>query len=248
MSQQQISIHTKDGACKAWVLTPDGKGPWPAVIFYMDGFGIRPTMNEMADHIAMQGYVVLLPDLFYRFGPYGPFDPKEVLKGDFRAIVGPMIASTDNHKAAEDTAAFLSYLESRADVVHSKNGKVGTVGFCMGGGMALTAAGFYPDQIAAAASFHGGNLATDLPTSPHLVIPKIKAEIYVAGADKDRGYPPEMAQRLEEALSKAGVRHKCEIYEGKMHGWMKPDMPVYDAQAAERGWRELFALYARALH
>jgi carboxymethylenebutenolidase len=114
--------------------------------------------------------------------------------------------------------------------------------------MALTAAGYYPDRIAAAVSFHGGNLATDLPVSPHLIFPKIKAEVYVAGADNDHGYPPEMAKQVEQALTQAGVRHKCEIYEGKMHGWMKPDMPVYDAQAAERGWRELFALYARALH
>jgi carboxymethylenebutenolidase len=244
MSQQQVSIKTKDGICKTWVLTPEKKSQWPGVVFYMDGFGIRPAMIEMAQHIAKKGYVVLLPDLYYRFGAYGPYEPKEVLKGDFRAIIGPIMSSTDNHKAAEDTAAFLSYLDSRDDV---KGDKVGTVGFCMGGGMALTAAGYYPDRVAAAVSFHGGNLATDLPTSPHLLVSKIKAEVYVAGADKDHGYPPEMAQRLEDVLTKAGVRHKCEIYEGKMHGWMKPDMPVFDAPAAERGWRELFALYGRAL-
>lgn len=244
MSQQQINIQAKDGNCKTWVLTPEGKGPWPAVLFYMDGFGIRPAMIEMAKHIADQGYLVLLPDLYYRLGAYGPLDPKEVLKGNARAVMGPMMASTDNHKAAEDTAALLSYLDTRSDVAGKK---VGTVGFCMGGGMALTVAGYYPDRVAAAASFHGSNLATDLPTSPHLLIPKIKAEVYVAGADKDHGYPPEMAQRLEAALTKAGVRHKSEIYEGKLHGWMKPDMPVYDAPAAERGWKELFALYARTL-
>jgi carboxymethylenebutenolidase len=244
MNQQQVSIPTKDGICKASVLKPEGKGPWPAVIFYMDGFGIRPAMVEMANHISKQGYVVLLPDLYYRHGAYGPYVPSEVLKGDFRAIIGPIMASTDNHKAAEDTAAFLSYLDSRNDVAGKK---VGTVGFCMGGGMALTAAGYYPDRVAAAASFHGGRLATDEPTSPHLVVPKIKAEVYVAGADKDHGYPPEMAQRLEEVLTKAGVRHKSEIYKDKLHGWMKPDMPVFDAEAAERGWKELFALYARTL-
>jgi carboxymethylenebutenolidase len=244
MGQQQVDIKTKDGICKTWVLTPEGKGSWPGVIFYMDAFGIRPGMIQMAKHIASQGYVVLLPDLYYRIGAYGPLDPKEVLKGDFRAIVGPLMTSTDNHKAAEDTSAFLAYLDTRSDVAPKK---VGTVGFCMGGGMALTAAGYYPNRIAAAASFHGGNLATDLPTSPHLVIPKIKAEVYVAGADKDHSYPPEMAKRIEETLTQTGVRHKCEIYEGKLHGWMKPDMPVYDAKAADRGWKELFALYARTL-
>jgi len=244
MSEQQISIRTKDGTCQAWVFTPEGKGKWPAVIVYMDGFGIRPAMKQMGAGLAAHGYVVLLPDLYYRLGPYAPLVPKEVLKGDFRAVVGPMMASTSNLKAAEDTAAFLASLDARADVAGKK---VGTVGFCMGGGMALTAAGRYPDRIAAAASFHGGRLATDEPASPHLVFSKIKAEVYVAGADMDSGYPPEMARRVEAELAKGGVRHKCEIYEGKRHGWMKPDMPVYDAEAAERGWKELYALYARAL-
>lgn len=244
MKQEQVTIKAKDGNCKAWVITPEGKGTWPAVIFYMDAFGIRPAMIQMATHIAEQGYVVVLPDLFYRFGAYGPFEPKEVFKGDFRAIIGPIMSSTDNHKAADDTAGILAYLDTRSDVAGKK---VGTVGFCMGGGMALTAAAYYPDRVAAAASFHGGNLATDLPVSPHLLMPKIKGEVYVAGADNDQGYPPEMAQRVEDVLTKAGVRHKCEIYKDKGHGWMKPDMPVFDAAAAERGWKELFALYARNL-
>jgi carboxymethylenebutenolidase len=244
VSQTQVTVQAKDGPCNVWVLKPEGEGNWPGVIFYMDAFGIRPAMIQMASHVASEGYVVLLADLFYRFGPYGPLEPKEVLKGDFRAIVGPMMASTDNHKTAEDTAALLAYLDSRSDV---KGSKVGTVGFCMGGGMALTAAAYYPDRIAAAASFHGGNLANDQPTSPHLLLSKIKAEVLVAGADQDHSYPAEMAERFEAALIEAGVKHKSEIYEGKRHGWMKPDMPVFDVAAAERGWTELFELYARTL-
>lgn len=249
MSQQQVSIKTKDGVSQSFVFTPSREGAWPGVIFYMDAFGIRPAMKQMAQHIADQGYTVLLPDLFYRFGAYGPNDPKEIMKGDFRAVVGPLMASTDNHRAAEDTAAFLETLSSRSDVAGQK---VGTVGFCMGGGMALTAAGFYSDRVAAAASFHGGNLAmaddaTNVALSPHLQMAKVKAEVYVAGADQDQSYSPDMAKRFENSLRQAGVRYKCEIYEGKRHGWMKPDMPVYDVVAAERGWQELFALFARNL-
>jgi carboxymethylenebutenolidase len=126
--------------------------------------------------------------------------------------------------------------------------KIGTAGFCLGGGMALTAAAYYPDRIAAAVSFHGGNLATDEPTSPHLLLSKIKAGLYIAIADNDHGYPPEMAKRFEAALAAARVKHKSELYQGKAHGWMKPDLPVYDAKAAEKGWNELFALYARTLN
>lgn len=244
MAHQQVTIRTRDGDCPAHVLTPDGAGPWPAVIFYMDGLGMRPTLVEMAARLAGHGYVVLLPDMFYRFGPYAPLLPKEVFKADFRAMVGPMMATTDNHKAAEDSAAFIAYLDSRSDVAGPK---IGTVGFCMGGGMALTAAGFHPERIAAVASFHGGRLATDLPVSPHLLAPKIAAEVYIAAADNDQTYPPDMAERFEQALRDAGVRFVAETYRGAAHGWMKPDFPVYDEAAAERGWRAMLALFDRTL-
>jgi carboxymethylenebutenolidase len=117
----------------------------------------------------------------------------------------------------------------------------------MGGGMALTAAGTYPDRITVAASFHGGRLATDSELSPHLMAPKIKARVYVAGANNDASYPPEMAVLLEKALSDAGVDHRCEIYEGALHGWTMPDFPVFNETAAERHWTELAALFAAKL-
>lgn len=244
MADEQVSIRTKDGSCPAHVLTPEGAGPWPPVIMYMDALGIRPAILDLAARLAGNGYVVLVPDLFYRFGPYGALDPKAVFAGDFRAVIGPMTGTTDNAKAAEDTKAFIDYLDRRGDV---RPPKIGTIGFCMGGGMALTAAGKFPDRVAAAASFHGGNLATDAPTSPHLLAPEMKAEIYVAGADNDQSYPPEMAERLDEALTDAGVTYRSEIYAGAAHGWMKPDFPVYDREAAERGWKALLELFDRTL-
>ena len=244
MPNQQVTIRTRDGDCPTHVMSPASGGPWPAVIFYMDAGGIRPAVLEMAQRLADAGYVVLLPDLFYRYGPYGPFVPKEVFAGDVRAILGPLMATTGNDKAAEDTAALLAYLDTRNDVAARK---LGAVGFCMGGGMALAAAGTYPDRFAAVASFHGGNLATDAPTSPHLFAPRLKAEVYVAAAENDGSYPPAMAERLEQALAQAGVRYSAETYPAA-HGWMKPDFPVYDRAAAERGWVEMLALFARNLH
>jgi carboxymethylenebutenolidase len=160
---EQITIRTRDGECTLRIATPAADGSWPAVIFYMDAGGIRPAVIEMAQRLADAGYVVLLPDLFYRYGAYGPFVPKEVFAGDFRAILGPLMATTGTDKAAEDTEAFLASLDARGDVAGRK---VGAVGFCMGGGMALAAAGTYPDRFGAVVSFHGGNLATDAPTSP----------------------------------------------------------------------------------
>jgi carboxymethylenebutenolidase len=113
--------------------------------------------------------------------------------------------------------------------------------------MALAAAGTWSDRFAAVASFHGGNLATDAPDSPHLYAPGLKARVYIAAADQDRSYPPEMAERFEASLRDAGVAYRAELYEGALHGWMMPDFPVYDEPAAERGWREMLALFDGAL-
>ena len=243
MPAERVMVHTSDGECPTHVLAPDGPGPWPTVIFYMDAGGIRPAVLAMARRLADAGYLVLVPDLFYRYGPYGPFVPREVFAGDFRAILGPLMATTNPEKAAADTGALLAWLDTRTDFA---GGKLGAVGFCMGGGMALAAAGTWPDRFGAVASFHGGNLATDAPGSPHRFAPAITAEVYIAAAENDPGYPPEMAQRLEAALTEGAVRYRTEIYPAA-HGWMKPDFPVYDPAQAERGWSEMLALFERTL-
>jgi carboxymethylenebutenolidase len=245
MSHEQVSVRTHDGECPVYIFTPKGTGPWPAAIFFMDGLGIRPTLFDMAQRLADGGYVVLLPDLYYRAGPYEPLDPKVVFgSGDVRAAIGRLYSTTGNRKAAQDTEAFLALIDSRKDV---SGKKIGTTGYCMGGGISLTVAGTYPDRIAAAASFHGGGLASDSDESPHLLAAKIKARIYVAGADQDGSYPPEMAEKLEKTLTEAKVDHRCEIYEGALHGWTMADFPIYNEPAAERHWRELLALFKATL-
>ena len=160
------------------------------------------------------------------------------------AILGPLMATTGTDKASQDTAAFLAYLDTRKDVVAGVN-KVGVVGFCMVGGLAIAAVATYPQRFAAVASFHGGNLATDAPTSPHLRVPGLAAntEVYIASADNDGSYPPAMAAQLEAALTQAGVRYRAEMYTGAAHGWMVPVFPVYDPEAADHGWKAMLALF-----
>jgi carboxymethylenebutenolidase len=104
-------------------------------------------------------------------------------------------------------------------------------------------AGRQPDRVAAAASFHGGGLATDAADSPHLLAGKIRAAVYVSGAKNDGSFTAQQAARLEEALTAAGVEHTIETYAGE-HGFAVPDNPPYDADAAERHWaatRDFFA-------
>lgn len=243
MPVESLVIQTADGPCPAQVFTPDGAGPWPAVIFFGDAGGMRPAMRDMARRLAGSGYVVLLPDLYYRFGPYAPLVPAEVFAGDAGAILGPLIATTGTDKAARDTDDWLAYLDTRNDVAGTG---IGAVGFCMGGGIALAAAARHPARFAAVASFHGGRLATDAPQSPHWLLPALQAEVYIASAENDDSYPPAMAQRFEAALTAAGVAFRSEEYPAP-HGWMVPDFPVHDAPCAERGWAALLALFARTL-
>jgi carboxymethylenebutenolidase len=244
MLTQKVTIQIAATECPANVLLPSGRGPWPAAIVYGDAGGIRPAMLEMAKRLADGGYIALLPDLYYRFGPYEPLVPKEVFAGDVMAILGPLMATTGIEKVCKDTGAFLAYLDTRDDVASSK---IGAVGFCMGGGMAIAAAATFPERFAAVASFHGGNLATDAPSSPDLLVPALAAQLYIASAENDDSYPAAMAARLEDALTQAGTHYRAEVYRGASHGWMVPDFPVYDQDAADRGWKALFALFDQTL-
>jgi carboxymethylenebutenolidase len=241
----KVEIKTKDGTCPSYVYRPMGGAPWPAVLVFMDGLGIRPAMLEIGERLATHGYFVLLPDLFYRSGPYEPMNPHTVFAdpGQRKVLMEKFFALATPVNIMSDTGAFLDYLAAQPDV---KAGGIGTTGYCMGGLMSLTAAGTYPDAVVATASYHGGRLATDAPDSPHLLAPKIKARVYVAGAIEDPSFPDDMKARLEEALTNAGVDHHIETYEAK-HGWVFRDTPVYDAAAAERHWRTMLALFDATL-
>jgi carboxymethylenebutenolidase len=246
MSMQQIALPTPDGDARAYVFRPEGRGPWPAAVIFMDAPAIRPALFDMGERLAGQGYYVLLPDLFWRAGLYEPINLAEAFKDEAsrRERMGKFMGSTNAEKQVADAGACLDYLAKQADV---RPGKVGVTGYCMGAGVALRAAAAFPDRIAAAAGFHGGRLATDAPDSPHLGAPKIKAKVLIAGADEDAGFPPEQADRLRMALDAADVANEVTIYKGARHGYTMPDLPVYQRDAAERHWREMLKLFDETL-
>jgi carboxymethylenebutenolidase len=241
----QIDIKTRDGVCRSYLYRPAGTGPWPAVLVYMDGLAIRPAMLQIGERLATHGYFVLLPDLFYRAGPYEPMDPKTMFADPAKRkiLMEKYFATATSANIMSDTRAFLDYLAAQPDV---KRGGIGATGYCMGGRLALIAAGTYPESIIAVASYHGGRLANDDPDSPHRLAPRMKARVYVAGAIEDQSFPDDMKQRLEEALTAAGVEHEIETYPAR-HGWVFADFPVYDAAASERHWRTMLALFDSTL-
>ncbi len=242
---QRITIQTRDGQCPSYVYRPSGRGPWPAVLVFMDALAIRPAMLEIGERLSANGYFTLLPDLFYRSGPYEPMDPKKVFSDpeQRRILMEKFRAPATTANIMSDTASFLDFIAAQPDV---KPGPIGVTGYCWGGMLSLTAAGTFPERIAAAASFHGGGLATDAPDSPHRLAAKIRARVYVAGASEDASFPDDMKARLAQALTEAGVEHKIETYPAR-HGWVFRDTPVYDAAGAERHWQSLLALLAATL-
>jgi carboxymethylenebutenolidase len=242
--KQSVEITTRDGRCPASVFRPDDDRAYPAVLVFMDGLGYGPPMEEIAQRIAAHGYVVLLPDLFYRSRPYARVHfsifADQSKRADWAArMMGP--ANTAN--CMSDTAAFLDYLAKRDDVVQPA---IGTTGYCMGGHRSLSAAGHFPDRVAACASYHGGGLATDAPDSPHRLADKIKAKVYIGGAIEDSSFDDAQKQRLDEALTAAGVDHTIETYPAK-HGWVPTDTPVHDAAQAERHYQTMLALFDSVL-
>lgn len=235
---KRIDVTTEDGTCPVYLHTP-AAGVWPGIIMFMDAPGIRPALHELAQRLADSGYAVLLPDMFYRSGPYEPVDPKRVW-GDpelREAHRKKFNAKLTPKGTMADVGAILEALEGIGEVT---NGRVGVVGYCMGGKTAVTAAGTYPERIVAAASYHAGGLADDSPASPHLLAPRLagRVKVYVAGAIQDANFDDAQKQRLIAALDAAGVDSIVESYPAK-HGWVPRDMPVHDAAEAEHHWRTL---------
>jgi carboxymethylenebutenolidase len=242
--KEEIEIRTADGVARAGLFRSAANASGGAgVILYMDAFGPRPALYGMAEWLASEGYAVLVPDLFYRDAPYGPFDAKTAFSVETtaRQLRGLLTATTQAMTMA-DSGAFLDALEREG-----VRGPIGTVGYCMGGARALNAAAAFPGRIRAAASFHGGNLASDAADSPYHNAARIKARVYVGSAGVDKSFPPEQSGRLAEALRAAEVDHVIENYVGMAHGWCVPDHGVYDAVGAERHWKRLLGFFAETL-
>ena len=236
----RTEIQTRDGKCPTYVYEPEGDGPWPAVLVFMDGIGIRPAVFELAERIAKMGYFVVAPDLFYRAGPYEPMNAKTVFSDpeQLKVLREKFFSVAKSELIMSDVPYFVDFIHAQKQ---AKKGRIGMTGYCMGGFMSMLAAGTHPDSFAAAAAFHPARLATDAPDSPHLLAPKMKARVYVAGAIEDQSFPDDMKARFEEALTKAGVDHTVETYPAK-HGWVFRDTPTFDPAASERHYKTLFAL------
>jgi carboxymethylenebutenolidase len=242
-----IDVPAGDGFADAYLAHPGDDGPHPAVLFCMDAIGLRPQLFGMAERLASHGYAVLVPNLFYRHGRAPVIDSLPgLLEAENRPklmeVLRPVMASFTAAAAERDLAAYLDFLAAAEFVAP---GPAALTGYCMGGFHAIRAAGLFPARVAAAASYHGGRLATDAPESPHRLAGRITAELYFGHADNDQSMPADAIALLEESLDAAGVRYTSEVYAGAVHGFTMADTAAYDPKAAERHWDTLLALLAR---
>lgn len=218
-----------------------GQGPTQSatgVILYMDAFGPRPALCDMARRMAAMGHLVTVPDLFHRFGAYGPFDAATAFSVPKTAqTLRGMIGGTSQAQTLEDTDSLIAWYAAKGIT------RIAAVGYCMGGGRALLAA--TRPEVVLAASFHGGNLASDAPDSPHRA--GVTGRVYVGSAEEDRSFPPEQSAALAQALREKGIDHMIENYPGCAHGWCVPDHSVFDEKGAARHWARLEMLFAETL-
>jgi carboxymethylenebutenolidase len=216
------------------------------VIVWPDIFGLRPAFRQMGKRLAESGYAVLVVNPFYRQkkAPTAPEHPDFNDPATRSALMALMGALTQEG-AFTDAKAFVAYLDSQSAV--DKKKKIGTTGYCMGGPLTMRTAAAVANRVGAGASFHGGGLVTDKPDSPHLLVPKMKAQYLFAIAENDDQKQPEVKDVLRAAFAQAKLPVEIEVYAGTMHGWCPPDSQVYNPEQAEKAWARLLVLFKSAL-
>jgi carboxymethylenebutenolidase len=246
--EEEVEIRATDGTPEGVLFRPEGESRSPGVIFLTDIGGIRPAARDMARRLAAEGYCVLLPNVFYRNGRPPLWDfPRRLGEERTMKRIAELSGPVTPDAMERDASDYVDFLSGQDSV---SEGMMGVVGHCFTGAMALRAAAARSDRIAAAASFHGGRLFTDDATSPHLVLPRVKARLYFAHAVEDNTMPKEAIEKFNRALEAWGAggnRYESEVYDGAHHGWTAPDSPVYNESQADRAFKKLTGLFAETL-
>jgi len=242
---QKLELKAPDGLIDVWLFKPEGNGKWPAVILNTDIKGVRDTFINMGKRLASQGYVVLLPNLYYRIAVAPVVDANASLQDEkYKERFNELRAGISVPGLYQDHKFLLQFLIGHPNV---SSPRIGILGYCMSGAIALRTAADFPENIVAAASFHGGRLATDAIDSPHLRAKEIRARLHIGYAQNDASMNDEMIAKLETALHEAHVKVSSEHYQGR-HGFTVADSAAYVAEVAERHWQNVFALFHSTLH
>lgn len=246
--EMELDIDTPDGKADVHFAVP-AFGKHPAVLVWPDIMGLRPAFRGMGKRLAQAGYAVLTINPFYRLQRGQVFDAATEKFSDapvrqrLVALMGPTVGNPENCR--KDATAMFAWLDKHGSVDSKK--KAGTTGYCMGGPLVMRTAGFLPNRIGAGASFHGGGLYTTQPTSPHLLIPQMKAtNMLIAVAQNDDAQDPTIKDKLRDEFAKTKIKAEIEVYAAQ-HGWCPTDSQVYDEALAEKAWTRLLANFRAGL-
>jgi carboxymethylenebutenolidase len=252
MLDRLVTVPTSAGQMETFVTYPEEGGRYPAVVIYMDFWGVREELFDIARRVGTVGYYCMVPDLYYRQGR---------IRNEWRNDKNEMISmhrldperqqealipleKLSNRMVIEDTGALIDFLDRGEPV---RPGGIGSIGYCMGGRHVLCAAGAYPERFVAGASLHGTMLVSDREDSPHRLADRFRGEIYCGFAEHDPHATREMIQRLGEVLASCPVRYRQEIHPGAEHGYALPNRDIYDKRAANRDWELIFAMFRRQI-
>jgi len=241
VTESEVNVTTPDGIADCYFAHP-ASGTAPGVLIWPDIFGLRPAFRQMGKRLADSGYAVLVVNPFYR--------TKKAPTAENGAATQiqqlmPLARSLNETTQMSDAKAFIGWLDQQSSV--AKNKKMGTQGYCMGGPIAFRTAAAVPGRVGAVASFHGGGLVNDTPTSPHTQAAKTKAQFLICIAANDDQRSPNEKNVLKETFEKANLPAEIEVYTGAAHGWCPPDSQVYNEPQAEKAWSRLLVLYGKAL-
>ncbi|WDE00818.1 dienelactone hydrolase family protein [Thalassomonas actiniarum] len=246
VTESTVEIATPDGVSDCYFVRPS-RGKHPGVVMWPDIKGLRPVYKAMGKRLAEAGYSVLVINHYYRdakapvVAPDASFGDPETMK-----FLRGLASKLTPDAITSDAKAYVSFLDAQASVDRER--KIGTMGYCMGGGDSMRTAAAVPNRIGAAASFHGGELEiSDGPDSTHLLIPKSPAHVLHAIAENDDKRSPETKNILTAAYKAAGVPAEIEVYEGTLHGWCTLDFAGYNEKQAEKAWGRLLHLFKVAL-
>lgn len=246
MIEQELTLTTPDGPMRTFVVHPDGDGPFPVAVLYMDAPGYREQLKENARRFAADGYWCVAPDLWHHFGDDVSFDMNAIREAGFKGPeIDRMLSFVGRLSPAlvkADTEAIL--IAAKSDPTADDGAKV-CVGYCMGARYALHAAATLPEQFVAAAGIHPGTLLTDGPDSPHHDLDTVAGELYFAFAENDEYAPEAMVDALREEMTSRGVPGTVERMPGTYHGFAMADVPSYQPQAAAAHFERTLALWRR---
>jgi carboxymethylenebutenolidase len=245
VAESEVEIETPDGVADCYWVHPSS-GAHAAVLVWPDILGLRTAFRQMGKRLAESGYSVLVVNPFYR-QRRAPVVPEGATFADesVRNTVFPLAGALNAETHATDATSFIAWLDAQPAVDTSR--KIGTTGYCMGGPIVMRTAATVPNRVGAGASFHGGGLVTDEPSSPHLLVPSMKASFLFAIAENDDESDPEAKNVLRETFAAANLPAEIEVYEGAAHGWCPPDSAVYNEAQAERAWSRMLVLFENAL-